>query len=1155
MGEAFSKINVDILNKETGQLNSTYDILKQMADVYPQLTANQREYYTQLASGKRNANVLVALLSNWEAVEKAISNASLATGSASQEQQAYLDSIEGKINQLQSAWSELANSTVSSDLIKGIVDLGTALTKLMSEIGGANVALGLFATVLGAKGGAIPVIGRLADATVQAGQMLTGYTLKAETATAVTAGLRAAMQGIVVTAVLWAGSKLLDYLDELNVTLEEQREIVKDLSDNIKGLQSEYDTLISKDSLTDSELQRVKILENELEVEKRLYEIEQKRKYDSEFKVSPKKDNPLDYDLYVANESGDGYFNVNETMENFEKLEQKIADIKAQLAEPNADQNSNFRQLNKELDDSEEKLLKLSKNLTWAVKSFSEASDSGYDFSKRAEGMGDAVIDFINSYNSVVDQALSNGDELKQSADNVGQSYMELSEIMESLSKDTELVSSAYKEMSKSGELTLDTVMQIINAGGELLDVLEVQDGQYKINMDTLEGLFEQDKAIAIERVKNAITQTKAQIDSAKAEIEAQSLVQEASKATLETNVAIAKANLGVAQSFVKSLGVQSIALGAFGSKLASDSVSAGNASTQQTKEAQAKLKDLEAQLKKYEVTLKVLESTTLPSYSGAVDKTKSSTDKLKDSTDKLNDVLKEQEDILDNLVEKYDNTKEAIIEMIDAEIEALEKANDMLGSYDADNSLANKYNIFKDYLLKGLEEEMDGIEKAGEAEKKFWQDKIDALKAEQDANERNKQLEEARLKIQEAQDALARAELARNQLQKNTRVYKEGEGWVFDYDPSAVKKADEDIKDAQDKVQDAVDKLEELQAKFLQEDIIKRYQEQIDAIEKQTQAQIDSIQKQMDAMNELAQSWGNNSAEILEEILSQSDAQQWLEDFQRASDSERIAMLQEFSDSYKTNVDDVIASNQSEIEDLENLRSNFEQKYDDMKKQMEGFIVDEQFLKDFENASYEERQAMLESFTIAFQSEYQKQKDIVDSLAQEVQRLTDLSHEASRAASSISSSYEEAKRDSDRLGALAVTGVTSKYTNKKPGGTYAQVGATSKVKKYANGGLLEPLQTRTGLDPNSNKWFDGTSAKPELVLNNAQAGNVLGALASTNAGKLYNIANNPMLPSVNNNTNTDTTTIGSVNVYPQKGDDFEKVIRQARQMAQTKNR
>lgn len=1019
-----------------------------------------------------------------------------------------------------------------------------------------NVALGAFASFVGMKGG-------LNSLLLTFSARLTGATLKVKTleeqeklAELQTRALASAMQGVVVTIALWIGSKLLEYIDKVNVTIEEQRELVENLQTEIDGLRSEYEKLAGQDNLTEKEQRRLKILENELYLKEKLLEIEKKRQFDKEFTSGSGADDVTTSDMFVAGENGSDFINVDNSIRKFEELQQTIKDTEEQLA-TTFDANE-LDTLNKKLVESEDELVKVQNDLTWVAKRFEEAKESGYDFDGRMKGMGEAVEDFLKHYREVVTVAIDNQQAVEDSNNGIINSFMTVTEIMDSLSKSTDLVSSAYKEMAKSGELTLDTVMDIINAGGELLDVLEVQDGQYKINMDTLEGLFEQDKAIAIERVKNAITQTKAQIESAKAEIEAQSLVQEASIATLKTNQAVAKANLGVAQSFVKSLGIQSIALGAFGSKLASESVGAGNASSQATKEAQAKLKDLEQQLKKYEVQLKVLESTTLPSYSGAVDKSTSSTDKLKDSTDKLNDALKEQEDVLDKLVEKYDNTKEAIIEMIDAEIEALEKANDMLGSYDADNSLANKYNIFKDYLLKGLEEEMDGIEKAGEAEKKYWQDKIDALKAEQDANERNKQLEEARLKIQEAQDALAKAELARNQLQKNTRVYKEGEGWVWDYDPSAVKKADEDIKDAQDKVQDAVDKLAELQEKFLQEDIIKRYQEQIDAIEKQTQAQLDAIQKQMDAMNELANSWGNNSKEILDEILSQADAQQWLKDYQQASDEERMAMLQQFSDSYKTNVDEVIAKNQEEIVDLENLRDNFEQKYEDMKRQMEGFIVDEQFLQDFENASYAERQAMLESFTIAFQSEYQKQKDIIDSLAQEVQRLTDLSHEASRAASSISDSVDQAQSDYNKLDEIR-NGIfyDKKPTlpNKKGNYGYKQSSTSGTVWKYAKGGLIEPLQTRTGLDPNSNKWFDGTQGKPELVLNDAQAGNVLGALASTNAGKLYNLANNPMVSSVNSNTKNETTTIGSINVYPQKGDDFEKVIRQARQKAQTKNR
>lgn len=1144
------------MDKQTGQLRSTYDILKDLAEVYPTLTANQRQYTAEAIAGKRQVNVLQALLSNWSSVNEAVKNASDSVGSASQEQQAYLDSIEGKINQLHSAWSELSNSTISSDLIKGTVDLGTALLKLTKDIGLVNVALGAFTVVIGMKGGVNSLL-------LTFSARLTGATLKVKTleeqerlAELQTRALASATQGVVVTLALWIGSKILEYIDKVNVTIEEQREIVENLQTEIDGLRSEYEKLSSQDNLTEKEQGRLKILENELYLKQKLFEIEQKRQFDREFTSGSGADDVTTSDMFVTGENGKDFINVDDSIRKFEELQQTIKDTERQLA--TTFDATELDTLKQKLSESEDELVKIQGDLTWVAKRFEEAQESGYDFDGRMKGMGEAVEDFLKHYREIVTVAIENQQAMEDSANGGANSIMSVTEIMDSLSESTNLVSEAYKEMSKSGQLSLDTVMEIINAGGELLDILEVQDDQYRINMDTLEGLFEQDKAIAIERVKNAIAQTKAQIASVKAELEAQTVAQEASIATLKTNQSVAKSNLEVAQSFVKSLGVQSIALGAFGSKLASESVGAGNASAKQTKEAQAKLKDLEQQLKKYEVQLKVLEGNSLPSYSGALDDASSSSDKLKSQTDELNDALEEQEEILDKLVEKYDNTKDAIIEMIDAEIEALEKANDMLGSFDADNSLANKYNIFKDYLLKGLEEEMDGIEKAGEAEKKYWQDKIDALKAEQESNERNKQLEEARLKIAEAQDALDKAQLARNQLQKNTRVYKEGTGWTWDFDPSAVKKADEDIKDSQDKVQEAVDSLTELQNKFLQEDIINRYQEQIEAIEQQTQAQIDAIQKQMDALDELASSWGNNNAEILDEILSQRDAQQWLADYQRASDTERIAMLEGFSSSYKTNVDDVIAKNQEEIANLETLRDNFEQKYDDMKQQLEGFVVDEQFLQDFETASYAERQAMLESFTLAFETEYTKQKEIVDSLAQEVQRLAQLSNEASRSASNISDSVSQAEEDARRLQNIrdSIFEVDNPTLPGYKGNSgYKQSSTSGTVWKYANGGLIEPLQTHTGLDRSSGNWFDGSMNKPELVLNDAQSGNILGALASTNAGKLYNIANNPMIPNVNNTTNSDTTTIGSVNVYPQKGDDFERVIRQARQMTQTKNR
>lgn len=58
MGEEFKSIaNVDILDEATGQLRSTYDILSDLAEVYPNLTANQQQYLGELAAGGYRQNM------------------------------------------------------------------------------------------------------------------------------------------------------------------------------------------------------------------------------------------------------------------------------------------------------------------------------------------------------------------------------------------------------------------------------------------------------------------------------------------------------------------------------------------------------------------------------------------------------------------------------------------------------------------------------------------------------------------------------------------------------------------------------------------------------------------------------------------------------------------------------------------------------------------------------------------------------------------------------------------------------------------------------------------------------------------------------------------------------------------------------------------
>ena len=80
----------------TGQLKDTYDILNELAGVWGKLNVNVQTYLTTTLAGKNRADVLAAVLNNWEGVESAMASSMNSAGSALKEQQAYLDSIEGK---------------------------------------------------------------------------------------------------------------------------------------------------------------------------------------------------------------------------------------------------------------------------------------------------------------------------------------------------------------------------------------------------------------------------------------------------------------------------------------------------------------------------------------------------------------------------------------------------------------------------------------------------------------------------------------------------------------------------------------------------------------------------------------------------------------------------------------------------------------------------------------------------------------------------------------------------------------------------------------------------------------------------------------------------------------------------------------------------
>lgn|GEM_PF-5184410 len=127
--------NIDIRDLN-GNLRSTYDIVADMARVFPTLTDMERQFLSEAAIGNRQVRVLNAILANWNDVENAINSANNALGSAGRENAIYLQSLDGRIQQLRSSWQELASAVISSDFIKVLISGMDGLVRVFSAFDG-----------------------------------------------------------------------------------------------------------------------------------------------------------------------------------------------------------------------------------------------------------------------------------------------------------------------------------------------------------------------------------------------------------------------------------------------------------------------------------------------------------------------------------------------------------------------------------------------------------------------------------------------------------------------------------------------------------------------------------------------------------------------------------------------------------------------------------------------------------------------------------------------------------------------------------------------------------------------------------------------------------------------------------------------------------
>lgn len=123
-----------ISTMENGELRKASDILDELAEKWDTLTETQQAAIAEAVAGKRQANVLMALMGDWPSYKKMLDEYQNAAGTAAEENEIYMDSWEAKTKQVSAAWNELIASIVDTDGIKGVLDLAIDALDLIEDI-------------------------------------------------------------------------------------------------------------------------------------------------------------------------------------------------------------------------------------------------------------------------------------------------------------------------------------------------------------------------------------------------------------------------------------------------------------------------------------------------------------------------------------------------------------------------------------------------------------------------------------------------------------------------------------------------------------------------------------------------------------------------------------------------------------------------------------------------------------------------------------------------------------------------------------------------------------------------------------------------------------------------------------------------------------
>ena len=138
--QALTKYKVSLTDLN-GEYRSTYDIIQDIANIWGDLSSMEQAALATEISGTRQQAVFFSLVEQFQEASGAMDKMASSADTLKDAYSAYTDSMSAHIEQFHTAWSQLAIDLVSSDLVKGIVDIGTSIVGVIDEMSRAKVLL------------------------------------------------------------------------------------------------------------------------------------------------------------------------------------------------------------------------------------------------------------------------------------------------------------------------------------------------------------------------------------------------------------------------------------------------------------------------------------------------------------------------------------------------------------------------------------------------------------------------------------------------------------------------------------------------------------------------------------------------------------------------------------------------------------------------------------------------------------------------------------------------------------------------------------------------------------------------------------------------------------------------------------------------------